>query len=778
MSISPTDANTSEPSSPPSRYPVQNPSSDHGCGRRAQEGRPDRRIRTPSSRGRPAGSPEVPAPEPDAVVESSGGSSVEITEEPLESSKNVTEHRNPDAKRASDGQDSGIFIESRPAVRGGISSQFRSDRFGPKINGKPSGTGRALHSDHMTAGSSGLHGNVVQSASRRNQLVNANHLLNFQYDPISRPPPRGLPPRRHRKIKPYNKDLFLQANYKFVVLDSRNYLIESMDPDKMLQWEDIVCVRYSSPSPVQCPICLESPLCPQITSCGHIYCFPCILRYLLMGEEDHKGDCWKKCPLCFLMMSSKDLLTVQIENVKQFHVGARADFTLLTRAKDSLVPSLKNQQEPDPESDTMYDSFSKFILTSDVELSVREAKSDLSSWLAKAESGLVDDLERLPYVCAALEQLEERMKNWTGHQTFNGTPPNSSFSSHKVANTPNKTDNSLNSATSANSVNSIALERGGRMSISGFKYDEISELPENIACERSLTPLSASPESFGSPEKVLVSHGEDRGSRSSCKDGSERESYAFYQATDGQHLILHPLNMKCLLHHYGSHDLLPPRISGEILEMEMVTQSEAIRRRYRYLSHFSLTTTFQLCEIDLSEILPPSSLAPFNDEIKKRKSQRARLAKKEQDEKARAEAAAALDVNAVPYDHFYPSHNNATFSLDDFEALGSAAVPSTSPPLNNGRKLFSDVTRLGFASASDSPSLKPEASANSSGNMEKTGEASSAQGSRPMTTLSFASIMSAPTNAGSPATQNASGLGKKGKKPTKVLLSTAGGRRY
>lgn len=28
--------------------------------------------------------------------------------------------------------------------------------------------------------------------------------------------------------------------------------------------------------------------------------------------------------------------------------------------------------------------------------------------------------------------------------------------------------------------------------------------------------------------------------------------------------------------------------------METVTQTEAVRRRYRYLGHFSLTTTFQV----------------------------------------------------------------------------------------------------------------------------------------------------------------------------------------
>lgn len=42
----------------------------------------------------------------------------------------------------------------------------------------------------------------------------------------------------------------------------------------------------------------------------------------------------------------------------------------------------------------------------------------------------------------------------------------------------------------------------------------------------------------------------------------------------------------CELHFYDC------RLSGRILQLETVTQTESIRRRYRYLSHFSLTTTF------------------------------------------------------------------------------------------------------------------------------------------------------------------------------------------
>ena len=44
------------------------------------------------------------------------------------------------------------------------------------------------------------------------------------------------------------------------------------------------------------------------------------------------------------------------------------------------------------------------------------------------------------------------------------------------------------------------------------------------------------------------------------------------------------------------------------------------------VSHFFYS--FQFCEIDLSEILPPDALYPFLDEIKKREKQRKQLVKK------------------------------------------------------------------------------------------------------------------------------------------------------
>ncbi|KAG8366757.1 hypothetical protein BUALT_Bualt16G0000900 [Buddleja alternifolia] len=633
--------------------------------------------------------------------------------------------------------------------------------------GKPSGTFVSA-SSRQSAASSCSRASSRHSTGKKAQTVSGNHLLNFHYDPIpfSRPQPRAPPPRRQQKRRPYNKDLFFQANYKFVVLDSENYAAESLDPDKMLCWEDIICLKYSTPFHVQCPICLDNPLCPQITSCGHIFCFPCILQYFSMGEDDLKVECWKKCPLCFTMISSKDLYTVHIENVKQYHIGDEIEFVLLTRQKYSFISSIKNNERIDV-GEEIQDSFSKFTLTSDVELSVREAMSDLDSWIARADSGLVDDIEKLPYVCAAMEQLERRKKYWNELQISNGNNANTNlYGSSSTANAADANYGASEFVRGTISTTTIDMPNLFEKSSSDKLVGKFSP-PQVAELNKSLEGHDGFSSSSFDDNKSLETLS------SGINNRKDVDSYNFYQVVDGQHLILHPLNMKCLLHHYGSYERLPNRITGKVLQLETITQSEAMRRRYRFLSHFSLTTTFQLCEIDLGDTLPAESLSPFMDEIKNREEQRKRLARKELKDKHKAETAVTQFAPA-PY---YLYDAAPSFSMDDFEALGSPAVASSSPPTIGERQSFSSVARLGFAAAHDSPILKTE-EIHTPPKIDLPPDSSSTTGWRNPAALSFANITSREKPVDVPHMPKANEVGKKGKKSSRILLSTAGGRRY
>ncbi|XP_010514334.1 PREDICTED: RING finger protein 10 [Camelina sativa] len=664
---------------------------------------------------------------------------------------------------------------------------FRYD--GRRNRSRGRGTGGAAGSSssssqlqHNTGHYNSPRGGVTHHnpTGRRANMISGNHLLNFQYDPISPPQSRGPPPPQRKqqyKGRPYNKDMFLKANYKFVVLDTGDHSPDSMDPDKTLQWDNIICVRYSTPSPVHCPICLEYPLCPQITSCGHIFCFPCILQYLLTGVDNHKADCFKRCPLCFVMISPRELYTVYIENVKQYSVGDPVEFVLLTRKKDSFAPTRKVEYDSNVTSgdNEIYDPFSKFIFTQDVDLSVKQAVSELDSWIAKADPGLVEDLEKHLYVNAALDRLEQRKMYWNAHR----------LSNYRKLNTPARNQTQSSSPPDVSRVGYQAPSWAHGASASGSKNQEKSIEDSSVdksdgqsqfSLEKSydnghpLEDQDAPSSSSYNGSKGFLSHQND------TKDLKDNDAYNFYQSVDGQHIILHTLNVKCLLHHYGSYDFLPPRVSGKILEMETVTQSEAIRRRYRFLSHFSLTTTFQICEIDMRDSLPPDAFAPFIDDIKKREKQRKDRARKEQKDKIKAEVAAAAEL-VVPLMASFgqSSHNDfPPYSLDDFEALGNSAPISSSPPNIRERNSFSHVTRHGFAAGHDSPNLNNDATNVQSSSSSEVANATT--GARTTNMTSFASVTSRTVTPSAPAAIKEPG--KRGKKQNRVLLSTTSVRRY
>ncbi|MCO5602239.1 hypothetical protein L7F22_056367 [Adiantum nelumboides] len=260
--------------------------------------------------------------------------------------------------------------------------------------------------------------------------------------------------------------------------------------------------------------------------------------------------------------------------------------------------------------------------------------------------------------------------------------------------------------------------------------------------------------------------------------------FSLYQCADGQPLIMHPLNMKCLLQHYGSYENLPSRLHVKILEMDGQTQTEALRKRYRYLSHLPLTTNFWFCEVDLRGILPWSAFIPFNDELRYRETRRRRRQKQEQVERLREErASTTLNINSlatisVP---FIEDHNEDIPLLisESTESSLESAVPTPGP--TDQRKLFSQVTRLGFASAHDAPDLTPVRSGDVSAISQEMASSSSWSGaSGKLSTMSFADIIQAqPVKTLSSATNEPSQSGsKKSKKSSKILLSTAGGRRY
>ena len=114
-------------------------------------------------------------------------------------------------------------------------------------------------------------------------------------------------------------------------LQPYDYIYNFYDANASVRWEDVVQVRCdtTNAAEIQCPICMEplkrdddaevgsGMVCPRITKCGHIYCWPCVLQYLDFERERS----WKRCPLCFDSIYKPDLKNVVVKKSQQYSEG-------------------------------------------------------------------------------------------------------------------------------------------------------------------------------------------------------------------------------------------------------------------------------------------------------------------------------------------------------------------------------------------------------------------------------------------------------------------------
>ncbi len=129
-----------------------------------------------------------------------------------------------------------------------------------------------------------------------------------------------------------------------------------------------------------------------------------------------------------------------------------------------------------------------------------------------------------------------------------------------------------------------------------------------------------------------------------------------------------------LHHHYGAYAACPPMLRARVLEIDELSQTEAIRKKFKAtVSHLPLTGAeslssvraqlllftrkpcmsfescagyFKLCELDMTHVLPADSLAPFAREVAQRAQWRVQAQQREA-KRAKRDAAAMLAAEAA-----------------------------------------------------------------------------------------------------------------------------------
>lgn len=221
-----------------------------------------------------------------------------------------------------------------------------------------------------------------QRQARKQKGSDASHLLSFQFEQRAPVPVVTFPKtsRQRQRGSSLSQSQFLQANFKFIISPFSDKNLSGLyDPDVLIPWTEVVEVLVSNTEDIdqeqQCPICLNSPIVPKITHCGHVFCFTCILRYL----DAHKE---KKCPMCADKISREDVRFVRYIRTSVPIESDVINLSLLRCRKDSLspyLPSTSTTNSTSTSSATSTSTSGKYSIDDYVPLPSAELQRDINT---------------------------------------------------------------------------------------------------------------------------------------------------------------------------------------------------------------------------------------------------------------------------------------------------------------------------------------------------------------------------------------------------------------
>lgn len=445
-------------------------------------------------------------------------------------------------------------------------------------------------------------GSVFNAGSKKQ---NINHLLNFQFEPRShKHAPKFRNSSDSSKKPKYNKEQFLQANCQFVVTSSGDYSVHLADPDIPVNWSLIEQVVLKTTASVpSCPICLYPPKAAKISRCGHVFCWPCILHYLALSDEK-----WRKCPICFEAIHKADLKSVISNAWQEFQVNDTIELSLMRRERNSLfaLPVEKYYKAIDEKHPGLSDkltSHSNLVVASPAQVS----SLILSRERFELEEKYRDEKDE-PEACFIEEALQYLSQREAGF----------------IQENPQESKIVEEDSASSSSVSSETEDVASAFP-ADFKEEEEEARPRQMS--------SSSDETVELTEDIIVDEvtAEDlQIERKGGKNSSPKETFYFYQASDGQPIFLHALNVQMLIAEYGSLEQCPHKITGKILEKDYTSMNELMRNKLRYLRHLPLTSIFEVCEIQLkAPLVSKETCAEFAPQIEARRRKRNRRAREE-----------------------------------------------------------------------------------------------------------------------------------------------------
>lgn len=471
------------------------------------------------------------------------------------------------------------------------------------------------------------------------------------------------------------------------------------DPDAALDWEDVAAadVSVDASEKVACPVCLEEPLlgeegderrrrdgegmmAPQLTPCGHLYCFTCLMRMLAHAAGTGGAA---KCAVCQAVVRTDALRCVRARAAARGDAKAKARYVLVKRRRGSAIalppewpvddasgfPRVGAHPDGFGTDGSLCCPFSKVTLCSAPASDATErALRDVIGGRDPGEAAVAE-------MC--LQALHARDEAWMRRRAV-----------------------AIASRENPSVMAALTLVGGGGV-----------EGAEAVLRAQQGAPLAAQPAEVA--PKVPRSRSLDIAaptfvpgqSQAVAKVVAQAQFYYAYQLEDGRPRFLHPLSMRLLVHSLGSYESCPPQVTAGGLETEHVVLDAHSRRRWPHLAHLPLGAPAELVEADLpSSLLSEVTRAAFKEELDARAKRREEKSRKEAhedrkrlEEEERAKSGAQLSAeDFAPLTRVVLEPDFVNDALLDEEAQLSASPQSFNTS-------FARMARHGFAAGTSPP---------------------------------------------------------------------------
>ncbi|KFZ13984.1 hypothetical protein V501_03456 [Pseudogymnoascus sp. VKM F-4519 (FW-2642)] len=504
------------------------------------------------------------------------------------------------------------------------------------------------------------------STSRRGQ-TSITHLMNFALPPR---PSAQVYPRSSGRDSGYtrsglgsgyhasDKARYVHANYRFIVHPSGDYRAQAVDADAPLDWDSVLQILVSAESQLSsCPICLSHPVAPRMAKCGHIFCLPCLIRYMHSTDDEapEKKTRWKKCPLCWDSIYMSDTRPVRWFTGQENPApkeGEDVILRLVMRQPGSTLTLPRDEAESMGRLDDipwyfaaevtdysrvmkgteeyMTDQFDKEI--EDLKRQEKEDElmfGDETTWAKKAVRSVIEAKEHIKGMGNAPAISKQPARHAKEHEIQQAQEP--------------KTDDEKSARTW------VQLHDGEAAPVSTPSAEgptEAPSKPSNTTGQHRLNPVADAFNHLSLNESTVAHNNtvhEAPAHNAPAHSGPAHNlpaqphaPYYFYQGL--QHYYLAPLDIRILKAAFGNFSSFPstllPRVehvsTGHIIDDEL-------RKRTKYLAHLPYGCEVSFLECNWTDVVPDSVLANFAQDISRRREKNREKENREEKARVRAE---------------------------------------------------------------------------------------------------------------------------------------------